>query len=224
LTFQDAQQRLLADVRDGIHNGELMERGFARMIGVSQPHVHNVLKGVRNLSPELSDSILKLLHRTLLDLASSSELEASQELRKISEPIRELAFLEAPIGPGMPWPAGLDRRNFYPAPFRAPAPLPGVVTARLIEDPGMQATLAGYTLAVLDTSQRRRADPSPEGLYAVERGGETVLRYIRPGAHCYYLLTDSTLKSPEQWEQLSISPGELPQFVKARVLWLGREK
>jgi plasmid maintenance system antidote protein VapI len=53
LTFQDAQQRLLAYVRDRIHNGELTERGFARMIGISQPHVHNVLKGVRNLSIEI---------------------------------------------------------------------------------------------------------------------------------------------------------------------------
>jgi plasmid maintenance system antidote protein VapI len=69
LTFQDAQLRLLAYVRDRIHNGELTERGFARMLGVSQPHVHNVLKGVRTLSIDLSDSILNLFsNRSLLFL------------------------------------------------------------------------------------------------------------------------------------------------------------
>ena len=61
MTFQDAQLRLLAYVRSQIRNGELTERGFARLIGISQPHVHNVLKGVRNLSPEFFDLALKYL-------------------------------------------------------------------------------------------------------------------------------------------------------------------
>ena len=61
MTFREAQLKLLAYVVDRIHNGELTERGFARLIGISQPHAHNVLKGVRNLSPEIFDSILKYL-------------------------------------------------------------------------------------------------------------------------------------------------------------------
>ncbi len=61
MTFREAQLKLLAYVVDRIHNGELTERGFARQIGISQPHAHNVLKGVRNLSPEIFDSILKYL-------------------------------------------------------------------------------------------------------------------------------------------------------------------
>jgi hypothetical protein len=61
LTFRQAQLKLLAYVVDRIHNGELTERGFARHIGISQPHAHNVLKGARNLSPEIFDSILNYL-------------------------------------------------------------------------------------------------------------------------------------------------------------------
>ena len=61
LTYQDAQLKLLAYVRSQIRNGELTERGFARLIGISQPHVHNVLKGVRNLSPNIFDLSLKYL-------------------------------------------------------------------------------------------------------------------------------------------------------------------
>ena len=45
MTFQDARLRLLAYVRNQVRNGELTERGFARLIGISQPHAHNVLKG-----------------------------------------------------------------------------------------------------------------------------------------------------------------------------------
>jgi plasmid maintenance system antidote protein VapI len=85
LTFREAQLKLLAYVVDRIHNGELTERGFARLLGISQPHVHNVLKGVRNLSPEIFDSILKYFHMSLLDLASVEEVEANLKKRKAPE-------------------------------------------------------------------------------------------------------------------------------------------
>ncbi len=61
LTFQDARHNLLAYVRNEVRNGELTERGFARLIGISQPHAHNVLKGVRTLSPQVLDLVLKYL-------------------------------------------------------------------------------------------------------------------------------------------------------------------
>ena len=61
MTFQDARLMLLAYVRREIRKGEFTERGFARRIGISQPHAHNVLKGARNLSPEIFDLVLKCL-------------------------------------------------------------------------------------------------------------------------------------------------------------------
>ena len=61
MTFQDARLRLLAYVRNEVRNGELTERSFARLVGISQPHAHNVLKGVRTLSPDVFDLILKYL-------------------------------------------------------------------------------------------------------------------------------------------------------------------
>ena len=82
MTFQDAQQLLLAYVRDRIRNGELTERGLARRIGISQPHAHNVLKGVRNLSPDVFDSILKYFHLSLLDLPPDKVVQAHLERRR----------------------------------------------------------------------------------------------------------------------------------------------
>ena len=76
MNYQDAQAKLLARVRNRIHNGELTERGLARQIGISQPHVHNVLKGVRNLSPEIFDSILEHFQMSLLDLAEAERIRA----------------------------------------------------------------------------------------------------------------------------------------------------
>jgi len=68
LTFEDAQLKLLAYIRNRIRNGELTERALARQIGISQPHVHNALKGVRTLSPKVLDSILRRFQLSLLDL------------------------------------------------------------------------------------------------------------------------------------------------------------
>ena len=193
------------------------------MIGISQPHMHNVLNGVRNLSIDISDSILKIFHITILDLAMAEEMEINLQLRKALDPISELPFLDAPIGPRIAQPAGIGRLRFAP-PFSALSRAPTLMMARLALDPQMDTTLAPYDIALLDTSERQRTEPSPEGLYAVERAGELVLRYMRPGARGYYLVTDSSLESPEQWERLRVAPQDLPEFIKGRVLWLGREK
>ena len=47
--FAALQSRLKHAVIRRIYNGEFTERGFARMLGISQPQVHNVLKGARKL-------------------------------------------------------------------------------------------------------------------------------------------------------------------------------
>ena len=68
MDFETLQHRLLARVRTYVRNGELTERGLARMIGISQPHMHHILKGVRTLSIENADRILRRLELTVLDL------------------------------------------------------------------------------------------------------------------------------------------------------------
>jgi hypothetical protein len=224
LTFQDARLRLLDYVRDQVRNGELTERGFARLIGISQPHAHNVLKGVRTLSPEIFDLILKYLHLSLLDLAELQEIEAQLQRRRARERGAEVAFLATPIGPGRPWPAAVNWHKSFPAPLPSGRLSAELVMAKLAADPAMIATLASHDIALLDTSTARRSAISPHGLYVVERSGEAVLRYIRPGTRGYYLVTDAHLASPRAWEPLTLSSAQLSQAVKARVLWLGQER
>ena len=71
MTFLELQTRMIAELRIRICNGEITERGFARKVGISQPHIHHVLKGARAVSPELSDRILDGLGLTILDLVQS---------------------------------------------------------------------------------------------------------------------------------------------------------
>lgn len=73
LGFHDLQCRLISFVVTKIRNGEFTERGLARMLGVSQPHLHNVLKGARPLKPEFADCLLEHFEIGILDLVEGRE-------------------------------------------------------------------------------------------------------------------------------------------------------
>jgi len=73
MTLGDLQQRFVTLLRNRVRNGELTERGLARMVGVSQPHVHNVLHGKRAFSVETTDDIMRLLRVDVLDLVEPAD-------------------------------------------------------------------------------------------------------------------------------------------------------
>ncbi|MEK7403813.1 MAG: helix-turn-helix transcriptional regulator [Acidobacteriota bacterium] len=75
LGLQDLQQRLLEAIRRRLASGELTERSMARLAGISQSHMHNVLKGARGLSLAAADTILRRLNLSVWDLLTPEELE-----------------------------------------------------------------------------------------------------------------------------------------------------
>ena len=80
--FQDLKRALIAEVRRRLQNGELTEWQLARLTGISQPHVSNLLKGVRVLSARQADRMLKSLKLSVLDLtepAASDRAAAGPE-------------------------------------------------------------------------------------------------------------------------------------------------
>lgn len=85
LSFGRLQQRLISFVKVRIQNGDLTERGLARLLGTSQSQLHNVLKGVRKLQPEIADRIIVKFGISILDLLDTEELCEHLRLRQ-SEP------------------------------------------------------------------------------------------------------------------------------------------
>jgi antitoxin component HigA of HigAB toxin-antitoxin module len=81
VNFRELQRRLIAYLRTLIRSGDATERGLARMTGVSQPHMHNVLKGKRLLSLEMADQVLAQLHLDVLDFIEPGELMEWQRRR-----------------------------------------------------------------------------------------------------------------------------------------------
>jgi transcriptional regulator with XRE-family HTH domain len=73
ITFASLEMRLLRHLRDRIRQGEITERSLAKITGISQPHLHNVLKGKRLLSTEKADRILSYLRLDLRALLDSDD-------------------------------------------------------------------------------------------------------------------------------------------------------
>ncbi len=79
MDFQELERRFIEHLRQRIRSGELTERRLAKITGISQPHVHNVLKGNRVFSLNTADTILHVLRLDLLDLI---EPEEAAEIRR----------------------------------------------------------------------------------------------------------------------------------------------
>lgn len=81
MTFVDLQQRLLENLRHRVRSGEVTERSLARLAGLSQPHLHNVLKGKRFLSMDMADKILHNLQIGIMDLIAQDEFHRWHQRR-----------------------------------------------------------------------------------------------------------------------------------------------
>jgi len=81
MTFYELQQRLLEELRQRVRSGAATERGIARISGISQPHLHNVLKGKRLLSIDKADEVLRSLEIDILRLIRPEELRESSRRR-----------------------------------------------------------------------------------------------------------------------------------------------
>lgn len=77
-TFRALQVRLIAFVNARIQNGEFSERSLARQLGLSQPQLHNVLKGARKLQVALADSLLAHFGISVKDLITEEEIKESR--------------------------------------------------------------------------------------------------------------------------------------------------
>ena len=80
--FSLMQRRILDIARAKVRNGEFTERGLARHLGISQPHMHNLLAGVRPLTAPLLDLMLQGFEISLLDLFSLDELRRHMAVRE----------------------------------------------------------------------------------------------------------------------------------------------
>ena len=74
LNFAELQRRLVAYLGEKVRNGDITERRLARITGVSQPHMHNVLCGKRGFSMEMADRVMRALRKDILDFLEAEDI------------------------------------------------------------------------------------------------------------------------------------------------------
>lgn len=221
--FEELQSRLLLSLRMRLSNGELTERRLARLTGISQPHVHNVLKGKRVFSPQAADQILHRLGLSVLDL-----LRREESARSICSACEwkdryvEVPVLEGWLGPGLPLPKAPSKVESYPFPRSSVVSLEGPVVARLAPDALMPGLCRANDIALLDQSHRKRLHLEEEAFYVVSRRGEGVIRRLQAKGSDLLLLTSASPGEMEGRDIIHLEGGHQLDFVKARVTWIGR--
>ena len=83
MTFVLLRSRLISLLQRRVRNGEWTVRALARRSGISQPHLHNVLKGIRQISEENADRLMQAAGLSIFDLLTPDELKGYLEQREI---------------------------------------------------------------------------------------------------------------------------------------------
>lgn len=220
MTFRQAYADLLAQLHTRIRNGGTSQREVARELGISQPHMNNVLKGRRTLSFDRADLLLKSIDASLVFLSPPPALRNRTSATECSPGIPVLAPV---IGPGSSWTLKLSPERCSTS-GSLPELSPRTAFGRIALDPHMPSVTSAYDLALLDMSAAARRLDCPDSLFLVCPSNEPLLRWLRRGCETLYLADEFSLNLPLLWRPLPVHRGELLPLVKARVVWLGREE
>jgi hypothetical protein len=208
-------ERIVEAARQRVRSGAMTERGLARLCGVSQPHMHNVLKSFRSLSLESAD---RLLHA--LDLNIPALLFSLDGRSDVS--IQIVPTLRSRIGAGAG--AALTAfRGFMPFPSSQTASLVEPVVGQLGPDLVLPRALQPNDYVLLDQNPRLRRNPGGGGYWVIAENGVLHARYLRLGGTCVYIADEATLRDPPKWAMISLERSDILEIVRARIVWIGRD-
>lgn len=188
MKFCVLRDRLLARIRGLLETGAISESQLARHLGVSQPHLHNTLKGVRGVTTQMADQFLESMGWSIADLLEPVDFEIAVRRYKASVSSRT-RFIEArPLSSIRHPPSETVRRIAVPRDLLRELDTPAAYFLEAQDDGGWYAK-AGDVLLI----DRQLNHPAPNPVYVIERqSAGPVLQYaIRSAAFgvraCYTL-------------------------------------
>ncbi|HYP06665.1 MAG TPA: helix-turn-helix transcriptional regulator [Bryobacteraceae bacterium] len=215
MLFGDVRSALIGVLRARVRNGELTERGLARLVGVSQPHIHNVLKGARALSPELSDQILQHLRLSLLDLIQRETIEAHLGFVHNGGYVY-VPLLNGEIGPGHAWPTSISSTERLPFAGAQVSSIQNPVAVRLAEDVRMASLFTAGDVALLDQSVRARSEIDSGAYFVVKSGNGGIVRRVAASGGAVYLIPEDAHGHPSAWQRVHMEGRPITHLVRAR--------
>lgn len=213
--FQVLQERLIDTVRERIRAGVFTERKLARICGISQPHMHNMLKRIRSPSNATADRLLQALGLRIPDLLWRTSTAGDYGVQAVP-------LVRSRIGPGFD--GGLENtRGFVPLPEPLVRGLVDPVAARVGPDMVLPGAVCPQDVVLLDQNPEIRARPSLESLWVVAEGSGLRVRYVRSAGEQLYVLNELTLRNSRQWKPVTVHRRGIAEIVRARIVWLSRE-
>lgn len=223
-SFVTFQSRLLDEVRGRVRNGEFTERGLARLAGISQPHLHNLLKGIRDLTPRSADSLLAALDIGLLQLAAVDELGEALQTKDAGGNSRIAPLLQGCVGPGWPIPDARQPLGWRPLPAGLGACGRKPVMVHLAPDPALPSAFSGVLVAVFDLDEIVRVQPGTPDWYLVRQKGAGLIRQVRVESGSVEILGQWGLWNNHGLESLPLGSASVLHIVRGRLVWVGREQ
>jgi hypothetical protein len=208
-------ERVIDLARHSVHSGIVSERGLAKRANISQPHLHNVLKGIRALSPDAADRVMRALGTTVPQMLWSGSGTLMSE-------IREVPLLRDRIGPGSEASFSVFR-GYVPFSSALISPLEGPVAAYLAADLAIPPEFQRGDLALLDLNPARRVAPALSSGWVVADNAGLRVRYVRRAGGWLEVGSDFQAQDTRDWHKISLRGRDILEIVRARIVWIGRE-
>ena len=222
IALSDLCNRLMESLKVSIASGSLTVRRLAREIGVSQPHMQNVMNGKRALTMALADRLLEYQHRSVLDLATSAELGAALKQAESSpEIVRQVPILSGVLGPAHPFPEFGKDAHWTLLPVEAVAHVLSPVFVELGSDTELAREFPGATFALIDISLGVRTEINQERWYALKWSGGGWIRRLRLDREKLVLLGQEGLRRTLGPDQIELGSSKIEDHVRALVIWMG---
>lgn len=178
---------------------------MARATGVSQPHLHNILKGIRSLPPELADQLIALAGFNLPHLM---ETNGSLVEPGIHAPIAKMAgnLVEKEILTNI---SGMDRSGF--------------ATFQLLSDAAMEPRFLAGDIVYYQPAALARTQLNAHAAYLVSLNNHILVRYLRMGGKRLYLVSEDNIRDPMRWDYVSLADRHILEIVRGRIVWICRK-
>jgi len=224
IAISDLCDRLMENLKAGVASGSLTVRRLARQIGVSQPHMQNIMSGKRTLTMQMADRLLQYQQRTVLDLANASELGEALRLAATNpNTMRYVPVLSGVLGPSHPFPELNENTDWRPLPVHAVSHAIRPVFAEVGSDAELARDFPGATFALMDLSSQSRTNISQQRWYAIRWSGGGWIRRLRLEPGKLLVLGQGTLRPALGPERIELGTSRVEEHVRALVIWIGND-
>jgi hypothetical protein len=215
MTFLDLETRLLERMNNLVRQGHTSQRRLAHLTGYTQPHIHNVLKRVRRLQPDLADRLLRAGELGLEDLLYRS----GEKMQARGAPLWHGA-----LGPchAFPQPGETGESRLFTATFLDRFHEPVLLRAASEED-SMAPLIKPGDLVLIDRAEGARPRPTFAGIWALSLDGQGALCRCQPVGGALVLISDNSRSLVSLPDHVALARRNILDIVRGRAVWVGRE-